>query len=60
MAVKPNLNNGRHHLEFTSGASFSLSLQLFIFLPNFINISQPAIELLHFVEKFKNGDRSPS
>jgi len=27
-------------------------LQL-IFLPNFVTVSQPAAELLHFVEKFK-------
>jgi len=50
-------NGGRRHLEFTSGVDFDhmtcFRLQLFIFLPNFVTVTQPAAELLRFVGKFK-------
>ena len=41
-------NSSRRHLEFTS-----ILVTWPNFLPNFVNISQPAAELLRFVEKFK-------
>jgi len=47
------------HLELTSGVDFGhttcLRLQLFTFLPKFVTVSQPAAELLCFVEKIQNG-----
>jgi len=44
-------------LEVTSNVNFAhtacFHLQLLIFLKNLVNVSQPAVALLHFVEKFE-------